>query len=92
MAETAGALVGDHLRTAQALDRLPCDALVGALVGETASVSRHYGRQFCEMRCLCGLDTPRFFGAELGNRPLYFLYHLQIGFENHDLVLLLRER
>lgn len=60
------------LRAAEALNRLPCDALVRALLGG-GGIGQPTSRQsyFCAMRCLCALDTLGIIHAELNDRPLY---------------------
>lgn len=60
------------LRMAEALDRLPCDALMRALVrGEGIGQPTPRQGYFCAMRCLCALDTLGIIHAELDHRALY---------------------
>jgi len=60
------------MRMAEALDRLPCDALMRALLRGNG-IGRPTPRQayFCAMRCLCALDTLGILHAELEDRALY---------------------
>ncbi len=60
------------LRLAEAVDRLPCDAQMRALLRGEA-IGRPTPRQgyFCGMRCLCALDTLGIIHAELDDRALY---------------------
>ncbi|WP_148217979.1 hypothetical protein [Opitutus terrae] len=60
------------LRAAEALDRLPCDALMRALL-RGGGIGQPTPRQgyFCAMRCLCALDTLGIIHAELNDHPLY---------------------
>jgi hypothetical protein len=60
------------LRMAEAVDRLPCDALMQTLL-RGGGIGQPTSRQglFCAMRCLCALDTLGIIHAELDGRPLY---------------------
>ena len=60
------------LRMAEAVERLPCDALMRALV-HGGGIGQPTTRQsyFCAIRCLCALDTLGIIHAEMDDRPLY---------------------
>jgi len=60
------------LRVAEAVERLPCDALMRALVrGDGIGQPTSRQAYFSAMRCLCALDTLGIMHAELNDRPLY---------------------
>jgi hypothetical protein len=60
------------LRMAEAVERLPCDALMRALL-RGGGIGQPTTRQsyFCAMRCLCALDTLGIIHAKMDDRPLY---------------------
>lgn len=62
-----------EMRMAEALDRLPCDAHLRAVLRPGGVMGQPTSRQayFCTMRCLCALDTLGIIHAELDNRALY---------------------
>jgi hypothetical protein len=60
------------MRMAEAVERLPCDALMRALLhGNGIGQPTRRQSYFCVMRCLCALDTLGVMHAELNDRPLY---------------------
>lgn len=70
--EIPGKELAQTLRTEEALEWLPCDALMRALI-RGGGISQPTSRQgyFCSMRCLCALDTLGIIHAELDGRAFY---------------------